>query len=417
MRILLAPLGSHGDVHPFLGLAFALRTRGHDVHIITSESFRGLIEKHGFPFAPVGTEADFEALVHNPDLWHPRRSLRTLLGQRNVVERHLREGYQRIAERYLPGETVLVGGMLAYWSRVANEKLGIPLATVHLQPSVMQSIVSPPEFAQLRMQNWWPYWFRSLLYWYGDRRIVDPLLGPAVNGFRGELGLPPVRRLFGRWIHSPQLTIGLFPEWYATAPDWPSQFRHAGFVRFDQAGSAPLPAEVEAFLQAGEPPIVVSFGSAMRLGKPYFTAAVEACKILGKRGLLLAKGREQIPESLPPSVMHAEYAPFSEVLPRAAAIVHHGGIGTCAQGLAAGVPQLIMPLAYDQPDNARRLERLGVGTRVRPRHFTGPNVAKALFELLDSPATIQRSKDVAERMKEDDPTATACDLIESLLKR
>src|SRR5207245_1102827 len=81
MRVLLAPLGSHGDVHPFLGLGLALRARGHDVHVITSEAFRGLIERHGFPFAPVGTEADFEAMIHHPDMWHPGRSIRALLGQ------------------------------------------------------------------------------------------------------------------------------------------------------------------------------------------------------------------------------------------------------------------------------------------------------------------------------------------------
>ena len=417
MRVLLAPLGSHGDVHPFLGLGFALRARGHDVHVITSESFRGLIEGHGFGFAPVGTEADFESMINHPDMWHPGRSMRNILGQSDILRRHLREGYRRIVERNIPGNTVLLAGMLAFWARVANEKPGIPLATVHLQPSVMQSVANPPEFAQLRMRSWWPHWLRSMLFWYGDRRIVDPMLSPVVNEFRGELGLPPVKRLFGRWVHSPDRTIGLFPKWYADAPDWPAQFRHAGFVRFDQAGAAPLPPELEAFLKAGDAPIAFSFGSAMRQGKPYFTAAVEACRILGKRGLLLAKGREQIPANLPTTILHVEYAPFSEVFPRSAAVVHHGGIGTCAQGLAAGVPQLVMPLAFDQPDNARRLEILGVGSRVWPRRFTGPRVAQALFELLDSPATIMRCKDVAELMEEGDPTAAACDLIESLLPR
>src|SRR5438046_9656326 len=107
MRVLLAPLGSHGDVHPFLGLGLALRARGHDVHIITSEAFRGLIERHGFPFAPVGTEADFEAMIHHPDMWHPRRAIRALLGQTERMRRDIREGYQRIVERCVPCETVL----------------------------------------------------------------------------------------------------------------------------------------------------------------------------------------------------------------------------------------------------------------------------------------------------------------------
>jgi len=417
MRILLAPLGSHGDVHPFLGLGLALRSRGHDVHIITSPYFQSLIESLGFSFAPVGTEQDFEEMILNADLWRPRRSLKALFGNTDRLGRHLREGYERIVERNVPGNTAIVAGMLAFWARIANEKPGIPLASVHLQPSVMPSVIDPPEFAQLRMRNWWPHWFRRFLYWYGDCRIVDPLLVDTINAFRATLGLPAIRRIIGRWSHSSDRVIGLFPPWYASVADWPEPFRHAGFVRFDQSGSFPVPPAVEAFLKAGEPPIAFSFGSAMRQGKPYFEAAVEACRLLGRRGLLLAKGRDQIPDPLPSNMLHAEYAPFSLVFPQAAAVVHHGGIGTCAQALAAGVPQLIMPLSFDQPDNARRLEALGVGARVWPRKFTGPRVAEALFALLDSAATIMRCRDVKELMEQGDSAASACELIEGLIAR
>jgi UDP:flavonoid glycosyltransferase YjiC (YdhE family) len=416
MRVLLTPLGSHGDVHPFLGLGLALRDRGHDVHVITNDYFRGLFERHGLAFSPVGTAEEFHEMTHNPDLWHPKRSMRVILGQRELMLRGLNLGYRAIVERIEPGNTVLVAGMLAFWARIAAEKPGVLLASVHLQPSVMPSVVNPPEFAQLRMRSWWPHWFRRLLYRIGDKFILDPMIRPTINEFRESLGLAPVKEIIGRWSHSPDRIIGLFPKWYGDASDWPEQFRHAGFIRYDQSDLAPLPSEVESFLQAGDPPIVFSFGSAMRQGKPYFEAAVEACRILGKRGLLLARGREQIPANLPKDVLHCEYAPFSQVFPRAAAVVHHGGIGTCAQGLAAGVPQLVMPLAFDQPDNARRLENLGVGARVWPTRFTGRHVAYALFALLDSPATLMRCKDVAEWMAEGDPATTACEWIEGLLK-
>jgi rhamnosyltransferase subunit B len=414
LRVLLAPLGSHGDVHPFLGLGLALKSRGHDVHVITSGSFRALVERYGFEFAPVGTAADFEAMIHDPDMWHPRRSIHTLFGNPDRLARHARDGYRHIVERTVPGDTVVAAGMLAFWARLAHDKTGVPLATVHLQPSVMVSHADPPEFATIRMRAWWPRPLKSLLYWIGDRLMVDPMLGPVVNDFRRELGLPPVRHILGRWMHSPQIILGTFPEWYAHTPDWPAQFRHAGFVRFDQADAALLSPELETFLKGAEPPIVFTFGSAMRQGKPYFAAAVEACRLLGRRGLLLAKGRDQIPESLPPTMLHAEYAPFSDVFPRAAAVVHHGGIGTCAQGLAAGVPQLVMPLAFDQPDNARRLERLGVGARVWPKRFTGKNVANALRKLLGTPTVTVRCQEVAGWMMRGDPAVTACDMIEGL---
>lgn len=414
MRILLAPLGSHGDVHPFLGLGLVLRARGHDVHVITSSYFKGLVESLGFPFAGVGTDDDYHTLTHNPDLWHPKRSMRAIFGQSGIANRQLREGFNRVQELNIPGNTVLVAGLLALWARAAGEKLDMPHASIHLQPSVLWSAVDPPEFAQLRIRSWWPHWFRNALYWFGDRHMVDPLITPELNKFRAEIGLPPVTRVVGKWGHSPHRIIGFFPEWYGNAPDWPSHFRHAGFVRFDQAESFGMPEEVQSFLDGGDPPIVFSFGSAMRQGKPYFTAAAEACRVLGKRGLLLAKGREQLPETLPPGVLHADYAPFSKVFPRAAAVVHHGGIGTCAQALAAGVPQLVMPLAFDQPDNARRLEKLGVGSRLWPKRFTPKRVAKSLFSLLDSPATIMRAKDMAEQMHTGDPATRACELIEEL---
>ena len=272
---------------------------------------------------------------------------------------------------------MIVGGSLGFAARLAHDTLGIPLATVDLQPVGLGSVADPPLFPTLRMRSWWPHWYRRFLYRTGDALILDPLIRKPLNELRKELNLPPVSRIWTQWRCSPQLILGLFPEWYASAPDWPAQLRTVGFVRYDQGETKELPAAVREFLDAGPPPVVVTFGSAMRLGRPYFEAAVEACKLLGVRGLLLGKGGDQIPPDLPPGVAHADYAPFSLVFPRAAAVVHHGGIGTTAQALTAGVPQLVMPMAFDQPDNAQRLERLGVARSLYPKRFTGPAVGGA----------------------------------------
>jgi UDP:flavonoid glycosyltransferase YjiC (YdhE family) len=115
---------------------------------------------------------------------------------------------------------------------------------------------------------------------------------------------------------------------------------------------------------------------------------------------------------LPPGVAHFDYVPFSQVLPRAAALVHHGGIGTCAQGLAAGVPQVVMPLAHDQPDNADRLRRLGVSRTLMPKRFGGPALAATLDELLRCERTAKACRDVAERFRGADPLGETCRLIE-----
>jgi UDP:flavonoid glycosyltransferase YjiC (YdhE family) len=99
---------------------------------------------------------------------------------------------------------------------------------------------------------------------------------------------------------------------------------------------------------------------------------VDACRRLGRRGLLLSRYRDQLPADLPPGVRHFDYVPLSRVLPRAAALVSHGGIGTLSQALAAGIPQLIMPLGFDQFDNAARLGRLGVAATLTPRPSVAP---------------------------------------------
>jgi UDP:flavonoid glycosyltransferase YjiC (YdhE family) len=211
--------------------------------------------------------------------------------------------------------------------------------------------------------------------------------------------------------------IGLFPDWFGAIPDGGPAFRHAGFALFDDAGGRPTPESLLKFLADGPPPVVFSFGSAMRHGRPYFEASVEACRILDVRGVLLGAAGEQIPDRLPPTVVHADYAPFSEVFPRAACVVHHGGLGTSAQGLRAGVPQLIMPLAYDQADNAVRMRRLGVARSLFPARFTGKRVARELRFLLNDGGMARAAKATAERFQGMDGAAAAATLLEELLGR
>jgi UDP:flavonoid glycosyltransferase YjiC (YdhE family) len=152
----------------------------------------------------------------------------------------------------------------------------------------------------------------------------------------------------------------------------------------------------------------------MSHGREFFQAAADACRALGRRGLLLSRHTEHLPASLPPGVIHVPYAPFSQLLPRCAALVHHGGIGTTAQALAAGLPQLIQPMSHDQPDNAERLRKLGVGDELSVRRFTGPNVARKLRGLIESPNVAGRCAQVAAQFVHARPIEQTCDLIEDL---
>jgi UDP:flavonoid glycosyltransferase YjiC (YdhE family) len=209
----------------------------------------------------------------------------------------------------------------------------------------------------------------------------------------------------------------MFPEWFAPRqPDWPKQTVLTGFPLFDERGHAELPGELQNFLndKPDDPPIAFTPGSAMFFGHGFFQAAAEACRMIGRRGILLTRHSEQVSASLPPGVIHVPYAPFSELLPRAAALVHHGGIGTTAQGLAAGVPQLIMAMSHDQFDNALRVKRLNAGDSIKRRAFRAAHVAEKLKRLLEDPIIRQGCRDVAARFEGVDALAQTCDVLEGL---
>jgi UDP:flavonoid glycosyltransferase YjiC (YdhE family) len=160
--------------------------------------------------------------------------------------------------------------------------------------------------------------------------------------------------------------------------------------------------------------VVFAPGSANTNASAFFAAAIAACQKLGRRGILLSRYRDHIPKDLPPEVLYCEFVPFSHLLPCSAALVHHGGIGTCGQGLAAGVPQIVMPMAYDQLDNASRLRRLGVADILPPKRFTATNLARALDRLLTTSSTSERAKLLAADMKQHDPLTETCEELERL---
>lgn len=411
MKILLTPIGSHGDVHPFVGLGLELKRRGHRVVVITNPHFQKLIERAGFEFVPLGVEEDYHNALANPDVWHPRRGFTLFLGYLVTLLRPL---YQLVAEHYVPGEAVLVQPPTSMGARIAQEKLGIPAATIHLGPAGLRSLADPAVLPGVWLPSWAPNFMRRMVYWCGDRFMIAPVIDAPLNAFRAEVGLPPVHRPFAEWWNSPQRILALFPDWFAPMPaDWPAHTRLCGFPLFDERGMAELPAELEAFLQAGEPPVIFTPGSAMRHGLPFFQAAVDACKRLNRRGLLLTVHADHVPANLPSTIRHFTYIPFSQVFPRSAAVVHHGGIGTTSQALAAGIPQLIMPMGFDQPDNAARLELLGVGRSLPPYRFTGTKVAGKLQELLQSEIR-QRCQELSTRLTNQRALEQSCKLIEEL---
>ncbi len=415
MRVLLVPVGSHGDVHPFIGLGQALRARGHRVTYLINEYFGPLIRGLGFEMVPLGEAQLFTEAIRDPDLWDPKRGFAVVA--RGVLE-HARLALPRIEALYVPGETVAVGGSLAFAVRLAQEKLGMPAASVHLQPGILHSNHETPAYPGFSTPRWWPTWLRRPFFDLIFARAVDPHIAPGLNALRAELGLPPVRDVMRSWVHSPELVLGFFPSWFAAPqPDWPPRVQLVGFPLYDERDATTLPEDLDAFLDSGTPPIAFTPGSANLHGRPFFEAAVDACNRLGRRGLLLTRHHESIPPHLPEGIRHVAYAPFGLLLPRVAALVHHGGVGTSAQGMAAGIPQLVMPLGHDQYDNAARMLRLGIARSLLPGRFRGPAVAAALRALIDHAEVADACRKVASRFAEDPrPMDRAAEAIETLIE-
>ena len=397
MHILMSCVGSAGDVHPFIAIGQALARRGHAVELLTSPHFRARIEAAGLACVPVGTEADFEQVVRHADLWNPRRGFSVLW---HALEHRLREAHALLVARAQPGRTVLVGSTLALHMRLAQETHHLPAAMVHLSPVCIWSAQAPAVLPGLFDLSGWPpalvRWIHSAV----ERGVLDRVVAPGFDRIRRDLGLPPVRRLLSQWIHSPQRVVCAWPDWFAPQQaDWPTKAVTTGFARWAGHAGQALPPALQAFLEAGSPPIGFTPGSAMAQGRDFFARALAATAALGPRAVLITPYVDQLPHPLPAHAHAVDYAPFDALLPRLAALVHHGGIGTTAQALAAGLPQAVLPHAHDQFDNAARLVRRGVALRLHAR------------------SSVRQWARTLQRLQRDPAIATACQHHAALMAR
>jgi UDP:flavonoid glycosyltransferase YjiC (YdhE family) len=239
---------------------------------------------------------------------------------------------------------------------------------------------------------------------------------------RLELGLPPGKNPIFDAKHSPNLVLALFSRVLGTEQkDWPENTLITGFCFYDaDAGNAALPAQLEEFLAAGEPPIVFTLGSAAVLAAgDFYEQSAFAVKELGVRAVLLigADQRNRPQQELPSSICVAEYAPYSELFPRASLVVHQGGVGTTAQCLRAGRPMLIMPYSHDQPDNARRMKRMGVADVIQRSQYKPWRVARRVRDLLANPEYAEQARIAAGEVARENGVKTACDALEALHAR
>jgi rhamnosyltransferase subunit B len=410
MDVIMVTVGTDGDVLPYVGLGAKLRARGHRVRLAAAAPYQGLAEAHGLELHALISKDENDELFNNPDFWNPLKAgpVAARWGMRFI-----RRQYELLLKLASPN-AVLVANPGVFAAAMVHERFGTPLASLVLQPGLIPSSIAPPVmpgFLFLRRAPR-PVW---KLFWRGLDVVGHGLAGRKLNRVRASLGLKPLRRMFQNWL-STQLALGMFPDWYGPAQvDWPPQIRLCGFPAFDGRSSESLPPALDEFCRAGGPPVTFTFGTGMRHSARLFRAALDACDLLGARGIFLTRHADQLPPGLPASIFHSEFARFETLFPRCAAVVHHGGIGTTARAMAAGVPQLVCPICFDQFDNGVRVAGLGAGEWLKPRHVDGPRIAAALARL-KTPVARARCEKIASRFVNHDALEMAATWVEKLEK-
>lgn len=401
MKILLAATGTAGNVLPFVGLGKSLLARGHEVHLAAGSNSRSMAEREGLTFFnldPPPGALSFD-IAHRD------------AGGKEMGKQLLEEGiyqiepiYRWIKEQRVPGHTVVACPGWLFGGRIAQEHLGVPLATVCLQPMMIRTTDDK------NLPRFMSRFFDRLI-----DVVIDQALAKPLNTFRATLGLPKMSRVMNRWWFSPQRILGLYPDWYSPVPsEWKHQMLLPGFPYFDTMTDRSNLSEVQAFLDAGPAPLVFSQASLVKDAKAYFSTCADIATEMNRRAILLTAHPEHLPRPLPNGVVSFGFVPLSDVLPRAAAFIHHGGVGSIAQALAAGVPQLTVPAFIDQPDNSKRLLKLGVSANLMPKDFSKEKVVPLLSKLISSSTVKENCRKFAHLSEDRDSFTRAAEALEQL---
>jgi rhamnosyltransferase subunit B len=379
--------GTAGDMYPYLHLARGLVARGHRVSFLGPAAHARAAAAAGVAYVGLGTEAEYLAALDDPDLWHPRRGF-------EVIWRHSIPGLTLLPDWFaaLPADAprALLAHPLALPAAalVRATRPGLRIVTAWLAPNNLRTVHDPMTLGPLRVPRWLPRGWREALWLLIDARVIDRVALPALNDARTAAGLASVAHFVDHLQAVADASLALFPPWFGPRmPDWPETLHEGAFALYDPSPDTPFDAGLESFLAAGEAdaarqPVVFTPGSGNRQADRYFERALAAVRRLGRRAIFLTPHRAQVPSDLPADVLWHPYVPLRRLLPRVAALVHHGGIGTTAEALCAGVPQVVVPLAFDQFDNGARIQALGVGRLLTGWRSSPGGLAHAIDALL-----------------------------------
>ena len=415
-------------MNPFVAIAIELKARGYEPCIAAQREFQATIEGEGVEFHPLrpGIEDIREELgLETPEI--VQRATRGSIGLEFAVRRiampFLKRAFDDMMEA-TAGADLVITHTSAFAGRLAAETRGLPWLSAALSPFTFMSDYDPPILSAMpalkvlrEMTN-----ARSDMALLKFVKAASVLWTGTFQKLRAELGLPRCENpLFdGQFSSLGSLALSS-PLFGAAQPDFPTRCALTGFCFYDRQHGEPtqLTPEMQAFIDRGPPPLVFTLGSALVMEPgDFYDVSIAAARKVGRRAILLvgpgnAEALQQ--KGAPADVHFADYAPHSVLFPHAAAIIHHGGIGTTAQAMRAGKPQLVVPHFGDQPDNANRVERLGIGRMIAPSAYNPTRAARSLASVLNT-AHLNRTAYMARQLANEDGVAAATDAIEEALQ-
>lgn len=416
-RIVLTTIGSLGDLHPMIALGLELRRRGHDVVINTWEGYREKIDALRFEFFPLRPDVDID------DTEIHRKAMDASNGPEFVIKElmmgNIRDTYADLMAA-IDGADIFVSGEIVYAADAASQRSGVPWISTSLAPISMFSAEDPSIYtrsALLEMARSLPAFFHRGMLAIGGF-IMRPWLA-EYRKFRRELNLSEDHDPIKNDKFSPLLHLVMFSKALGKPQsDWPKNSVQTGACFYDESESTVLDDRLAGFLENGEPPIVFTLGSAAVMDAgDFFDESAKAAKMLGRRAVLLYGRDQRVPSGLSDDVVAFEYAPYSQVFPKAACVVHQAGVGTTGQVLRAGVPHLIIPFSHDQPDNAARCRRAGVAEIIDRESYTAETAARALLPILNDEKYRTNAAGLKRVVDSESGTTAACDAIEDILRK
>jgi UDP:flavonoid glycosyltransferase YjiC (YdhE family) len=418
-KIVLTTFGSFGDLHPYIAVGLELKERGHQAIIATTPVYREKIEATGLGFHPV--RPDFPSPEENTEIVEKVMKLKdgAEFLFKELIAPHVRESYEDLQEATQNAD-LLITHVITYAAHILAQKTGIPWISTVLAPATFFSVYDP--MVPPQMPGLVKVLGRSRFLSRAFISIVKKVSGKWVEPIyklRADLGLPRELHPIFEGQYSPYLTLALFSKFLGEPqPDWPPHTKVTGFPFYDKKDVASISPDLEKFLDEGPAPIVFTLGSsAVYVAEDFYSVSIEAARRLKRRAvLLIGDERNRLKEPLPEDIVAFDYAPYGQILPRAAAIVHQGGVGTSGQGLRAGVPTLVVPFNHDQPDNAYRLARLGVSRTLSRKKYTVPSVVRELDRLLSDESYALKAAEIGRQVRIENGASRAADEIEAFVR-